>query len=105
MIIGVKERGIPAAVAAERHVVQTDAKAIDSGSPRRCRIIRRMSLGRSDQLGLGLCPAKVKKTKLYITNSSYFILAVAIACEFSHMNQEINWKQMGHNMNKYLLSI
>lgn len=61
MIIGVKERGIPAAVAAERHVVQTDAKAIDSGSPRRCRIIRRMSLGRSDQLGLGLCPAKVKK--------------------------------------------
>jgi hypothetical protein len=43
---------MPAAAAAENHDVQTEAKAKDSRSLRRFRMLRRRSVGRSDQLEL-----------------------------------------------------
>ena len=49
---GVPECGMPATVAAERHDLQTKAKTIACGSSRHCRMLRRISAGRPDQLGL-----------------------------------------------------
>jgi hypothetical protein len=53
--------GISAVVAAALHVAQTDAKAIAWGSARRCKMSRRISTGRSDQLG------SVKGHAIYIS--------------------------------------
>jgi hypothetical protein len=45
-------------MAAALHVLQTDAKASDWGSWRRCRIRRSISVGRSDQPGFEQVPAQ-----------------------------------------------
>jgi hypothetical protein len=61
MIHGVEGCGTPTVVAAALHVAQTDAKAIAWGSSRRCRMLRRISIGRSDQLGFVKGPAIASK--------------------------------------------